>query len=123
MTKNNKQTNKQTVAPSFHLQIRLNNTHTQGSWNEPFTVPRNTSVTENCTLVPSPFTSTRPEPPTTRSAGEATSVPSWAYIIIGVGGGLLPVLLCCIFVSIFLCRNQKRKKKWKNLLKVTMEVS
>ena len=116
---------------SFQIQIRLNNTHTIGDWSEPLTVPRNASFTENCTLLPSPFTSASRGSPTlpgqisdmTGSPSEAAGVPFWTYIIIGVGGGLLAVVLCCVPLTIFLCRNQRRKKKWKDVLKVTMALS
>lgn len=106
------------------FQVRFNNSFFLSLWSEPLVLPRNASVTDNCTL-----NATSPEQVTTpnsipshtgdqpRSTG-TIHVPFWAYIIIGVGGLLLAVLLCGTPLLIFLCRNYRRKKELKDMLKV-----
>jgi hypothetical protein len=101
------------------LQVRLNNSFTFSLWSEAIALPRNDSVTENCTLLLVPVsTSTFTSNSDVETQTSELDVPFWVYIIIGVGGASLAVLLCGIPLIIFLCRNQRHKRKWKDVLKV-----
>lgn len=97
-------------------------------------LPRDEDFEGNCTLVipstPTPPVTTAESPTTgltpsttrtTPAAGTGVRVPFWAYIIIGVGGLLLLVVLFGTPLAIFLYRNYKQKKHWNEVLKVTGE--
>lgn len=92
-------------------QVRLNNSHLLSNWSEPVVLPRNENVTDNCTLLTAP-------PPMATPTNASISVPFWAYIILGVGGLILLLLLLGTPAMIVLYRNHRQKKLIEEMLKV-----
>lgn len=110
-------------------QVRIDNTFLFSNWSEALVLPREEDFIDNCTLLvpltPTPPTTadSRTPAPTTpsstlRAVGSSIDVPFWAYIIIGVGGLLLLLLLFGIPLAILLHRNRQQKKHWKEVLEV-----
>lgn len=96
------------------LQTRLQNVYFWGNWSESIAIPRNSSVSANCTLLP-----INEETPVLETPFLESSLPAWVFVAAGVG---VVIVLLLLFLGLCMCvvlmRNCQRKRKALQLLKV-----
>ena len=112
------------LSPSLSKVQTWNQFDLISNWSDPLSVPRNDSVTENCTLiVPETTTNTIASQTTVATTEEVIDegLPSYVYGAIGAGAGALLALLVCLCFTMCACVYWRQRRRTKQSLEVRIK--